>query len=422
MLTATIAVVPESRSLALDEEKEAAESEARFIAREMEEADGSPVGPTLECESQRAAKKTKNSRSSYWEQSDEEGDGDNSAASEVDERMLDFSNISNSTPKLIVNPLCAKRKRKKTTADSAVAVSSQPSTPPRSSSPGPTFSFTPYEIPRADGALMGKQTPPSKSLSKKGSVHFCIKVSLDNGFPNDEESCNMARAAFVEACSEFKSPKRLLRFENDELYRNTMVDIVKRAAAQLHGELKTKAQGIIETMYGFGGLPAKDIKQLVEDLLHRGAFHFEDPKMHQGLFRNPIVLTLLTHQWVSRKNGEAAGIYAALFNPIPEELIALIVSTVECVINDYAGGSFQPKGNNFSADKYSVVYDRHLKSLSKYKKLKPAMFRKLQEDLWAGAWQHARHAIPTQTTDSDLDDSDFGDSEVEVPAATMAVE
>ncbi|KAA1479325.1 hypothetical protein DENSPDRAFT_855326 [Dentipellis sp. KUC8613] len=379
----------------------------------------------------------------YWDQSDEEplsGRGGlhrdaadmTEAESEDDEAERPaktrrgnnrerIPRIEHSSPKEIARPLPPRRKRKGGATEAAIRssttrLSSPPNTPPRSSSPVNPALFTPYDTARAEGALMTRQTPTSRALSKKGSVHFRIKVSLESGFPDEVEIIQMAKACFLEACTELKATNRAARFSNEQLYSDTMVDIVKRGASQLRGELKTKAQNLVATNFGLLGLSVVETKVRIAQLVDRGSFHFEDPQMRRRVFRNPIILTLATQQWFARRNGEAVGIYAAQFNPIPEEMIALIITAVECALNDYTEGSFKPKSNDFLTETYGPVYGRHLHSIEKFKSKKPAAFRELQKFIWESAWSSSGRAIPRSGPHSDLDDDDFSDSETTATA------
>ncbi|EIN13307.1 hypothetical protein PUNSTDRAFT_128996 [Punctularia strigosozonata HHB-11173 SS5] len=192
-------------------------------------------------------------------------------------------------------------------------------------------------------------------------------------------------------------------------------NIVKRGSSQLRGELKSKAQLLVETNYGFLNIPAENIKDGIRDLLDHGSFLFEDPFERKGAFRNPIILTLLVQQWFQGRKAEAAGIFSANFNPIPDKLIALIATAVECALLDWESGTNTPHVNDFTADKYSPVYARHMENLRTMQELKPRKFIRLQKSLWDGAWQRAGRAPPNPTVKGDLSILDFSDSEDELP-------
>ncbi|KAA1479786.1 hypothetical protein DENSPDRAFT_887077 [Dentipellis sp. KUC8613] len=442
-----------ARAQAHQDHQDAARDEERYRRRKAEERleEDAVEAASDNVDADGYPKVRRGEKKSYWDQSDDEerpsGRGGmhvadtSEAESENDEadrpskarrgnNRERIPRIEHSSPREIARSLPPRRKRKGTIVaasksgpvparSSTTRQSSPPNTPPRSSSPVDQAPFTPYDAARAEGALMTRQTPTSKALSKKGSVHFRIKVSLESGFPDEVEIVQMAKACFLEACAELKATNRAARFMNEQLYSDTMVDIVKRGASQLRGELKTKAQNLVATNFALLGLSVVETKVRIAQLVDRGSFHFEDPQRRHRVFRNPIILTLATQQWFARRNGEAVGIYAAQFNPIPEEMIALIVTAIECALNDYTEGTFKPKSNDFSTETYGLVYGRHLHSIQKYKLKKPAAFRDLQKSIWEGAWLSAGRAIPRSGPHSDLDDDDFSDSEVTATANNL---
>jgi hypothetical protein len=180
---------------------------------------------------------------------------------------------------------------------------------------------------------------------------------------------------------------------------------MKDRLPQLRGEIKTKAQGTVSSIYGISSqLSKEEIETLVKKLLHRAAFTFHVPKKvhlmyypqvvstddlfgkHIGLFSNEIFALLLAQQWfdLSKKSSKGVGEYAASFNTIPPPLIALNVTAVEYTLRCWELGTF--KSISFTDHNSAKVYCQHSKSLAKFEVKQPVNFQTLCCTLWADAW------------------------------------
>ncbi|EIN03799.1 hypothetical protein PUNSTDRAFT_139106 [Punctularia strigosozonata HHB-11173 SS5] len=310
----------------------------------------------------------------HRQDNEEEGDSDNADERKYEEEEVEeaepaskrqrantkLPRIINSTPKPVAKDLPRRKNGNATHSRRSSTQSSRYSTPPPERTPQQSDKiskqYSPYNPLRAIGCLQGKQSPPSKSISKIASAHFRVTLATQQAFPNGIDTIAFAKASFLEACKELGAEARRMRFEEVDLYSKTMITIVKRGTSQLRGELKSKAQLLVETNYGFLNIPAENIKEGIQDLLTLSAFLFEDPFEWKGAFRNPIILTLLVQQWFQDRKAEAAGIFSAQFNPIPDKLIALIATAVECALVDWESGTNSPDVNDLTSDKYSPVY------------------------------------------------------------------
>ncbi|KAI0039513.1 hypothetical protein FA95DRAFT_1504073, partial [Auriscalpium vulgare] len=155
---------------------------------------------------------------------------------------------------------------------------------------------------------------------------------------------------------------------------------------QLRGQVKTKAQHLVPSHYGLISVDSKvDAEDSVRLLLQKSLFHFRQLDERRGPFGNTIIPALFAAQWLASSKADGAGPYSAHFNPPSLELIALIVTSVECALCDWKTGAKATKGNEFDQDTYQSVYIRHLTSLDKFKKAQPAALATLQRRIWAEA-------------------------------------
>ncbi|KAI0038547.1 hypothetical protein FA95DRAFT_1505424 [Auriscalpium vulgare] len=302
--------------------------------------------------------------------------------------------ITISSPVAVTSRLPARRKNPKSTLPSPPPTSSptpssptRPSTPVRrsnASSSNKDVPFTPYDSTLADGKRQSKQSPATKGLLDVANVHMRIKVANEEAFPDESGTTQMAMASFIEACQEASAPRRRQRFDKDKLYRATVISIVAQRTWNLRGQVKTKAQQLVPTHYGL--LKAKNTPANVEDrvnkLLKKGQFHFRDIEKRRGPFGNAIIPALIAAQWLANSTSDAAGLYSGQFNPVSVQLIALVVTSIECGLVDWKTGSRVTKGNEFSYDAYRPVYVRHLESLEKFKKKEPAALASLQRKIY----------------------------------------
>ncbi|KAG2046126.1 hypothetical protein BDR06DRAFT_1015001 [Suillus hirtellus] len=224
---------------------------------------------------------------------------------------------------------------------SAAAVTPIPSTPPRSSHQHSTK-------PR-----MSDQTPTSRAIVKTANSIFCVYVATDNGFPTEDKIAAHSHASFKRACKELKWTEILGRFEEDPAYAAIQAKIVAARPSQIHGELKSKVQSAVVGHYELHGLSKSKLKARIAGLLHEHAYVFQNPDKREGFFRHPIFTDIFGAQWL-RKRGEAAGEYAAAFNPVPLPTLALIATAIECALRDYVKGYKEIRRgvNEFSGDSY----------------------------------------------------------------------
>ncbi|KAG1760633.1 hypothetical protein EDD22DRAFT_759042, partial [Suillus occidentalis] len=201
------------------------------------------------------------------------------------------------------------------------------------------------------------QTPTSRAVVKTANSIFRVYVATDNGFPTEDEIAAHSRASFKRACKELKRTEILRRFEEDAAYAAIQAKIVAARPSQIRGELKSKVQSAVVGHYGLHGLSKSKLEARIAALLHEYAYVFRNPDKREGFFRHPIFTEIFGAQWL-RKRGEAAGEYAAAFNPVPLPTLALVATAIECALRDYVKGFKEIRRgvNEFSGDSYRGSY------------------------------------------------------------------
>ena len=109
-------------------------------------------------------------------------------------------------------------------------------------------------------------------------------------------------------------------------------------------------------------------------------------------------------QVLFQPNGPALSpLTASLFDPIPLEVIALattavcgffcgqfaaadFVSQVQCALHDWLDGVPAASATEFTADQWSPVYKRHLRTLRRLQTAKPLQIDAWLRRLWANCW------------------------------------
>ncbi|KAG1721616.1 hypothetical protein EDB19DRAFT_1917226 [Suillus lakei] len=258
---------------------------------------------------------------------------------------------------------------------SAAAVTPIPSTPPHSSHQHSTK-------PR-----MSDQTPTSRAVVKTANSIFRVYVATDNGFPTEDEIAAHSRASFKRACKELKRTEILGRFEEDPAYAAIQAKIVAACPSQIRSELKSKVQSAVVGHYELHSLSKSKLEARIAGLLHEHAYVFRNPDKREGFFRHPISTDIFGAQWL-RKRGEAAGEYAAAFNPVPLPTLALIATAIECALRDYVKGYKEIRRgvNEFSGGSYRGSYDSHLCTLRRQEQKHPQLILKLQQEIFQVAY------------------------------------
>ncbi|KAF7328579.1 hypothetical protein MVEN_02546000 [Mycena venus] len=188
--------------------------------------------------------------------------------------------------------------------------------------------------------------------------HYRCLISTQQPFPDSATETAMVRKAWYRACEEMGEQLPLTP---------AVAKLISNRGSQLRGELKTKVRPLVELMYGFKtGQNKKSIsfnRKNAEDLKDGTAFAFKDAEAKKGLYKHPIFQMAVNAMWFANRRDEGPR-HPELFNPLPLESFALILTGVENSIDERLTGTRTDVP--FTANDYRSVYEGHLKSLEEF--------------------------------------------------------
>ncbi|KDQ51918.1 hypothetical protein JAAARDRAFT_139561, partial [Jaapia argillacea MUCL 33604] len=113
-------------------------------------------------------------------------------------------------------------------------------------------------------------------LATLGHSYFEVLIAKENAFPDTEELRDaMCSCALTKASKKSSALTRAWeKVEGDEVLKATMLQYVWGAASQLRGEVKSKADGLIDKFEISGELSTEDITVLASWLMTGGKCYF----------------------------------------------------------------------------------------------------------------------------------------------------
>nr|VWO99054.1 Cytochrome P450 51 [Ganoderma boninense] len=139
----------------------------------------------------------------------------------------------------------------------------------------------------------------------------------------------------------------------------------------LRGEVKTAARSLVETVYRFRSSGQAEIqlrnRERVAALRKDDAFVYRKrgptADDHEGLYEADIIQQMANRIYFKDKKDDGV-VLQGRYSPFPIVAFALIITAVECAIDEWTDGSFTKVP--FTEDKYSPVYRHHLRELRQY--------------------------------------------------------
>ncbi|KAG1732916.1 uncharacterized protein EDB91DRAFT_1151042 [Suillus paluster] len=172
----------------------------------------------------------------------------------------------------------------------------------------------------------------------------------------------------------------------------SLVKMMTRRTSHVRGELKTKMRVLTASFFGFRAsrsiLAIKANRDLAESLKEGSHFVFKDWEMKCGIYKTELIQSAVNNMWFTNRSDEGI-VYAKYFDPLPVQTIALILTAIECCIDEWMTGV--KEDIKFSSVAYSPVYLIHLKSLRRFEERTAAykLLGKIGVDLLDIARMHA---------------------------------
>ncbi|KAG6818720.1 hypothetical protein H0H93_002504 [Arthromyces matolae] len=237
-----------------------------------------------------------------------------------------------------------------------------------------------------------------------GNVYRCL-ISTSNGFPDSGTEIE-----FV--CEAWKHANEIAKLNPPLDMTPDIGKIIKQRGSQLRGEVKSKTASMIETMYGFSSAQGRrniaanrDLAELLK--LEKGFLYKElTSDARKGIYRHPIIQTAVNKVWFTNTRDEGV-VFTDMFNPMPIPAIALILTAIECNIDEWTTGLKTDKA--FYADDYRATYLKHIESLETFGKAtaKHDMLKTMQKRLHNFGRQHAGATPVALTNDPAIPMSAF---------------
>ncbi|KAG2111753.1 hypothetical protein DEU56DRAFT_985303 [Suillus clintonianus] len=226
------------------------------------------------------------------------------------------------------------------------------------------------------------------------SIFHCLIVT-QAPFPNSiADETMLGKEAWREACQ--------LKGINIKLTPLAIKMLLKRTS-HVRGELKMKMRSLTRTFFGFRSSELRDVirqnRDLAEALKDGSSFVFKDWKAKTGIYKTELLQDGINVMWFANRNDEGI-VYNQFFNPMPIKLIALMLTTIECCIDEWMQGV--KEDIRFTAITYGSVYNNHLNSLQRFdERTAPyKLFERICDNLHDVARFHAG-VVDTPTTFSD---------------------
>ncbi|KZS91460.1 hypothetical protein SISNIDRAFT_487438 [Sistotremastrum niveocremeum HHB9708] len=252
----------------------------------------------------------------------------------------------------------------------------------------------------------GHLTPPSGRIGKQAISQFEAMCMCQGGFLSSTVEIKLAVTCLSETLrrcreSEGKDSKyahREIRFNQDEVYKESMISLLRKRLPTTRGTIRATAAGLVSASYGLGKYDSdEEVKTVIAKLLKHGAFTFLDPDnpvtSRNTVYRNPAIVDLIGQEWFTGPTSSAVR-YHEIFKPMPIPLIALASTSLECALTDYLSGNVVPASSNpFLEGMYRPILKKHLHNLNMIAENSPDVMKALQTSLYSKCWRRTGLAV-----------------------------
>ncbi|CDO75467.1 hypothetical protein BN946_scf184935.g3 [Trametes cinnabarina] len=208
-------------------------------------------------------------------------------------------------------------------------------------------------------ARKGDYEPEAQEILCNAIVLFKSYVCSQDAYPDKLTEKTWAVEAWQSAAA---------KLQIDMAPDNEILTVIAQYSWNLRGEVKTTARALVQGAFGFktGLTPVSRVyNQEHAAAMKRGrAFVYESigetVDDHLGLYEAEIIQDVINR--VFYKSPSDDGIQLAdAYDPFPFVGLALILTAIECCIDEWESGTFSKV--TFSEENYGAVYQRHLQEL-----------------------------------------------------------
>jgi len=214
-----------------------------------------------------------------------------------------------------------------------------------------------FSRPRGTSSTPASEDTSDAVMRVARPLYRCY-LSCKDAFPSPYEEEEWVAAVWSEACARSGESLRPLPQDEGFLDKSTKLLI----------NMKMKIMHAVESLYGFDTSRAPDIishnARLAQALLTNMAFIYREPNVggipHHP-YRHPIIQKAINITWFQNKDSDGI-VFHEYFTPIPIQAIALVLTVIECCINDWTDGT--RRASSWDEGRYKTVYHSHISSLN----------------------------------------------------------
>ncbi|KAJ7056366.1 hypothetical protein C8F01DRAFT_368943 [Mycena amicta] len=183
-------------------------------------------------------------------------------------------------------------------------------------------------------------------------------ITVNEAFPDHIQERQMVKKAYKASCNELEVPLRLTPL---------MYKVISGRFSHTRGELKNKARSIVEGGFGYKTGDNKKVirhnRKLTEDLKEDLGFAYKDPVARTGLYQHTVFQKVANAMYFANRRDEGPS-HPEVFNPFPLKGLALILTAVECCIDEWATGT--RVDIKFASAEYGSIYRAHITALEAF--------------------------------------------------------
>ncbi|CDO78119.1 hypothetical protein BN946_scf184596.g1 [Trametes cinnabarina] len=236
--------------------------------------------------------------------------------------------------------------------------------------------------------------------------HACrqyeVLLATEDPYPSSSTAVSWAARTWTDVLHSSPSKYRLC---------SRIEKIITSRSSHARGALRDRVRPLIASSYGFvtdGSARAKQRNMVrysylldSDSMAPELRFYYADLDKRQGFAKNPIILTMLKEHWFGSSDG--AGIkYPVQFSPVREVTLALIFTTIEYCLDQWATGLWD-KNITFANKAYHVKYQQHLRHIQEWGSLDLDSSRQIRQRMYDRA-RRASGAPPAALAPTGLSD------------------
>ncbi|KZV91630.1 hypothetical protein EXIGLDRAFT_769681 [Exidia glandulosa HHB12029] len=215
-------------------------------------------------------------------------------------------------------------------------------------------------------------SPKSREMADFCRTAMCSWIANSDAFPTEgialDKASDLARD-YMHKSEDPKIERRGFRWTMTPSFRTDMKWGIKNVDARFRGDVVKDVGPIIEAALGVldpEKCPDKEARiDHIAMLLQDAAFMFREPETRTDPLRHRVIPQMISKAFLLKKgkNGHALGLgtYVKDFSEVSNELIAFLLTIIECMLLRWKSGEFVQV--DFTRERFHGKYHDHLESL-----------------------------------------------------------